>query len=163
MNSSKMAVLVLGLPALTFAQVCTDIEDDTARLACYDALNKESEPAAIDVEQPDPSEQAPGGSRSAESPGETATVVEADSPDEFGKREADDGPREYVEGTIVEIIKSGDIYYLKLDNGQVWREVTNSTMRFREGRAVTITEGILNSYDLQMEGYNKIVKVKRVR
>ena len=36
-------------------------------------------------------------------------------------------------------------------------------MRFKEGRKVTITEGILSSYDLKMEGYNKKVKVKRHR
>jgi hypothetical protein len=36
-------------------------------------------------------------------------------------------------------------------------------LRFKEGRRVTISEGILNSYDLKMEGYNKVVKVKRVR
>jgi hypothetical protein len=41
--------------------------------------------------------------------------------------------------------------------------LTDSRMRFREGRKVTISEGIMNSYDLKMEGYNKAVKVKRVR
>ena len=47
--------------------------------------------------------------------------------------------------------------------GQIWREVEDSNFRFREGRKVTISEGILGSFDLQMEGYNKIVKVRRVR
>ena len=42
MNPSRVLVLLIGLPSLTLAQVCTDIEDNTERLACYDANNEAS-------------------------------------------------------------------------------------------------------------------------
>jgi hypothetical protein len=163
MKSNKIAVLLLGLPGLTFAEVCADIEDDEARLACYDAESKGSAPAPAEPAQPETSPQGADESATPEIPEESATAVAAQSPDEFGIRDSGDGPKEYVEGTIVEILKSGQLEYIRLDNGQVWRELTDSRMRFREGRKVTISEGIMNSYDLKMEGYNKAVKVKRVR
>ena len=165
MNANKIAVLLLGLPGLTFAEVCADIEGDEARLACYDAESKVSAPAPAPAEpaQPETSPQGAEESATPEIPEKSATAVAAQSPDEFGIRDSGDGPKEYVEGTIVEILKSGQLEYIRLDNGQVWRELTDSRMRFREGRKVTISEGIMNSYDLKMEGYNKAVKVRRVR
>lgn len=163
MNANKIAVLLFGLPGLTFAEVCADIEDDEARLACYDAESKVSAPAPVEPAQPETSPQGADESITTEMPEESAPAVAAQSPDEFGIRDSGDGPKEYVEGTIVEILKSGQLEYIRLDNGQVWRELTDSRMRFREGRKVTISEGIMNSYDLKMEGYNKAVKVRRVR
>jgi hypothetical protein len=163
MDLNKTAVLLLGLPGLTFAEVCADIEDDEARLACYDAESKGSAPAPAEPEKPEPSPPSVDEASSPDSSKEAAAEVAVQSPEEFGMRQSDDGPKEYVEGTIVEILKSGQLEYIRLDNGQVWREVTDSRMRFKEGRKVTITEGIMNSYDLRMEGYNKVVKVKRVR
>ena len=163
MKSNKIAVVLLGLPGLTFAEVCADIEDDDARLACYDVRNQESAPAPAEAVQPEAPPETAKEDLAQATEMNAAAVVAAGSPDDFGVRETSDGHKEYVEGTIVEILKSGQIEYVRLDNGQVWREVTDSRMRFKEGRKVTITEGIMNSYDLRMEGYNKVVKVKRVR
>lgn len=163
MNRYKIAVILLGLPGLTMAaEVCTDIKDDEKRLACYDAQSgAASSPSSNGRSAPSPQD----GTETLDPEGtkESTTPVEAEVPEEFGMREPKEGPKEYVTGTIVKVLKSGQIEYLRLDNGQVWREVTDSRMRFREGGKVVITEGILNSYDLKLEGYNKIVKVKRVR
>ena len=156
MNPSRILVVLIGLPGLTLAQVCTDIEDSTERLACYDAKNESpttiskvpAAPAETPVREPNNS---------------TGTAIAADVPDDFGREEPFDQPREYIESSIIEIVTAGDIDYLRLDNGQVWREVEDSRMRFKEGRKVTITEGILSSFDLKMEGYNKKVKVKRTQ
>ena len=192
MKSSRVFVILAGLPGLALAQVCTDIEDDAERLACYDAKNEASSavpeapaaqqvpPAPTQTPVPEPDNdagmtiaaEAPAGQQVPPAPTQTpltepdnnaATTIAAEAPEDFGRRESIDGPREYVEATIVEIATGGEIDYLRLDNGQVWREVGDSHMRFKEGRKVTITEGFLSSYDLQMEGYSKIVKVKRVR
>jgi len=207
MNPSKVAVLLLVLPSLTLAQVCTKIEDAAERLACYDEQNRVSSPAPAERQAPPPTPveearapapveeaQAPAPVEEAQAPVEEAqapveeaqapveeaqapveeaqaptpgiaseTIIEAESPEEFGQQEPFDAPKEYIEATIVEIAKPGAFSYLRLDNGQVWRETQYSRVRFKEGRKVTITEGILNSFDLKMEGYNKIVKVRRVR
>jgi hypothetical protein len=159
MNPSKVAVFLLVLPGVTLAQVCTKIEDAAERLVCYDEQNRVSAPAPAERQAPAPVEEA-----LAPAPGAASeTNIKAESPEEFGRKEPDYGPKEYIEATIVQVATRGEIDYLRLDNGQVWRELQNSHMRFREGRTVRITGGILNSYDLKMEGYNKIVKVKRVK
>jgi hypothetical protein len=163
MDLNKTAVLLLGLPGLSFAEVCADIEDDKARLACYDARDEVAAPAPAEVAQPESTPRGEEKNVAPDSPEKAAAAVASESPEEFGIRDPGDGPKEYVEGTIVEILKSGQLEYIRLDNGQVWREVTDSRMRFREGRKVTISEGIMNSYDLKMEGYNKAVKVRRIR
>ena len=165
MNPSRVLVVLIGLPGLTLAQVCTDIEDNTERLACYDANNEA--PSTIPKVLAAPAEQNVSPAL-AETPvrepdNRAGTTIAADAPDDFGREEPFDAPREYIEASIIEIATAGEIDYLRLDNGQVWREVEDSHMRFKEGRKVTITEGILSSYDLKMEGYNKKVKVKRYR
>jgi hypothetical protein len=162
MKPSRVFVILAGLPGLALAQVCTDIEDGAERLACYDAKNEASSavPEALAGQQVPP---APTQTPVPEPDNNAATTIAAEATEDFGRRESVDGPKEYVEATIVEIATGGEIDYLRLDNGQVWREVGDSHMRFKEGRKVTITEGILSSYDLQMEGFSKIVKVKRVR
>ena len=150
MNQTRVLVLLAGLPGLSFAQPCKDIKDDAERLACYDAQDSAS-PAA---EQEAPVLPAAPAARAA---------VAADLPDEFGARKPDDAPQQFIEARIEKIEKRGSINYLFLDNGHVWREQRDNSLLFKEGRSVTITEGILNSFDLKMEGARKVVKVKRVR
>jgi hypothetical protein len=165
MNASKVLVALIGFPGLALAQVCTNIEDDNERLACYDAINEASSsipevPAAPAEQQATP---ALAETSVREPDSRTGNMIAADAPGDFGKKEVFDAPREYIEASIVEITTSGNVDYLRLDNGQVWREVVDSHMRFKVGRKVTITEGILSSYDLKMEGYKKMIKVKRIR
>jgi len=169
MNLPKVAVLLLALPGLTLAQDCGEIEDNSERLACYDAGNAEASGAPAGQREPsapaDP--QVLPVAPPAEGPAGTgvgsAATIEAEKPEDFGAKEPIDAPREYIEATIVEIAESADIHYLRLDNGQVWREVEDSRLRFKLGREVTITEGVMGSFDLKMEGQNKIVKVRRIR
>lgn len=154
---------------------CTSIQSVTERLACWDRARAGGDdlPSLPAEERREVPVQPPSAQAQVLEPvdgsvvdGDSGVVetVSADSPDKFGEKKPLDAPKEYIEATIVEIKTTGlKIDYLRLDNGQVWRETQDSRMRFKEGRKVTITEGILNSYDLQMEGYNKIVKVKRIR
>ena len=162
MNLPRALILLLGLPGLSLAQVCTEIEDDAERLACYDTRSKASSPAPAEQQVQPATAEAPAPEPAATATAETP-AQESAAPEEFGRKEPLDAPREYIEATIVEIATSGEVDYLRLDNGQVWREVEDSRMRFKEGRKVTITEGVLSSYDLKMEGYNNIIKVRRVR
>ena len=160
MKAVKALVVFAGLPGLGLAQECADIEDNAERLACYDAQSGKVSESAPERQQAPPApdeQQAPTAAVSS------GVVVAAESTDAFGRRESVDAPKQYIEAKILEIITQGTIDYLRLDNGQVWRETKANSLRFREGRGVTITEGILNSYDLKMEGQKKIVKVKRVR
>ncbi len=192
MQPSRLVFLLLCLPGPTLAGVCTLIEDDAKRLACFDAAghcasiesdgarlecfdraytitDSSAEQAADDLrrsgnrvtaevsERSEPADRG-GAARSS------GVTVAASAPEDFGSRESADAPRQYIEATIVEIRTTElKIDYLRLDNGQVWREIGDSRIRFREGRGVTIVEGVLGSFDLRMEGNNRIAKVRRVR
>ena len=194
MNRLRFFFLPLCFSGPALAEVCTHLEDDAERLACFDAgvrcssIDSDSDrlrcfdqvydrvydDAESGIEQAvDTSRHSDGGTAvdsvqsepngPDDAAGNTGTVAAASSPEDFGKREPSD-VQEYIEATIVEIRTTGlKIDYLRLDNGQVWREVNDSRIRFKEGRRVTITEGILGSFDLQMEGDNRIAKVRRVR
>lgn len=163
MTRLRIFALLLGVPGAVFAQDCAEIEDNAERLACYDAENRPSPGTADEAGALQPADNRSPVPAEPAREVETAAPVAAAVPDDFGKEEPLDTSKEYIDATIVEVAKSGLVHYLHLDNGQVWREVEDSTLRFRTGRKVTITEGILGSYDLQMEGQNKIVKVRRVR
>lgn len=178
-------VLLVGLPGLTFAQVCKDIEDDAERLACYDARNappatvpaappvapamapamvpaipeEQSVPRATEVQETPAPEPKP----EAEPADPAESTIIAEAPADFGREEPVDGPREYITASLVEISTPGASTYLHLDNDQVWKVTGYTNTRFKKGRTITITEGALGSYDLQMDGSKKIFKVKRVR
>lgn len=194
MNRLRFFFLPLCFSGPALAGVCTHLEDDAERLACFDAgvrcssIDSDSDrlrcfdrvydrvydgaesgiEQAVDTSRHSDGDTAVAAVRSEpngpdDAAGNAGTVAAASSPEDFGKREPAD-VQEYIEATIVEIRTTGlKIDYLRLDNGQVWREVNDSRIRFKEGRRVTITEGILGSFDLQMEGYNRIAKVRRVR
>ncbi|MFT6436151.1 MAG: hypothetical protein ACJAVI_004208 [Candidatus Azotimanducaceae bacterium] len=70
----------------------------------------------------------------------------------------------YVEAVIVRVQTNAHrIDYLKLDNGQVWREVEDGRLRFKAGQKVRIEAGLLSSYKLKIVGKNLSVKVKRTQ
>lgn len=176
MKSKTALVLLAGLPGIAWAGDCSDIEDDMERLRCYDAQNAPREvatdvvpaqpaPPAEETPAPTPAPApAPAAAPASVPEPETAETVRAASPDDFGKGEPIDAPREFIEARIDRITTSGAKEYYWLDNGQVWRQAGGSNrMRYRKGDKVTITEGVLGSFDLKVEGRNKIIKVTRVR
>jgi hypothetical protein len=55
----------------------------------------------------------------------------------------------------------------RLDNGQVWQQTRNYIRDYKPPRPipqakVTISKGLMGSYNLQVEGVRRIVQVKRV-
>jgi hypothetical protein len=165
MNSSKALVLLVGLPGLSLAQPCQDIRDDAERLACYDAQNAPAPAAEVPTPSAVPAAVAvPAATPTPEPEPEPARDLSAVSADDFGKRERVEAPTQSITATITRVQEAGNVDYLYLDNGQVWRETGgDSGVRFKKGKTVTITEGVLGSFDLTMEGRNRKAKVKRVR
>lgn len=188
MKTAKYFVLLATIPGLAVAQDCAEIEDDDDRLACYDDRYKPAQapPATPDVTpaqalEPAPAPQTVPAAEAAPAPASQAAPVKAPEPepavareaaaappstaaDNFGLREKAETSKQSVVARIEEIKTAGTDIYLYLDNGQVWREIgSSSRIRFREGRQVTITDGAMGSFNLTMEGQNRLTKVKRVR
>lgn len=71
---------------------------------------------------------------------------------------------EYIEATIVRVQTNANrIDYIKLDSGQIWREVEDGRLRFKKGQQIRIEKGLLSSYKMSVVGKNMSVKVKRVK
>jgi hypothetical protein len=85
------------------------------------------------------------------------------SNEDFGKSKTVVVESEYIESKIVDVMSNAfKIDYLRLENGQIWREIENDKVRFKIGRTVRIEKGVLGSYNLRMEGVKRMVKVRRV-
>ena len=139
---------------------CVAVSDATQRLACYDALALPRQPPAPPQASTPPqspavlqpptaqfgAEQLPRASNSAPAPENnsiTATVNQI-SLTPFGR------------------------FVLTLDNGQIWRQLDADSAQFatpgnKATASVTISRGLLGSYNLQFAGQNALYKVRRVK
>ena len=74
-------------------------------------------------------------------------------------------PEQKIEKITADVIGTKKDPYGKLivslENGQVWRQTGNSTLRIRTGDQVYVEEGMLGSYFLSKESSNKRIRVKR--
>lgn len=159
---------------------CGAIADNNARLACYDALAPRvkdalATPPASLGHEPTKQEQESwfgfdigslfGGGSSAPT-----------TPEQFGKERTAEAQatreREEIDSisagvTEVAFTPVGQ-FIVFLDNGQVWRQLQGEAERahFRsnpKNNKVTISRGALGSYNLAINGSDKIFKVTRVK
>lgn len=132
---------VLAAPAEGDWQRCRVMPDPAARLACYDSL-----PLA-----------APG---AAAAPAPTAV-------ERFGleQKQALAGAADEISSSLsgpFEGWRSGTRFTLA--NGQVWQVSDGSSTTYTaQDPKVTIRRGVFGVFYLQIEGLNKVVKVKRVQ
>ncbi len=151
---------------------CTDLDASMERLACFDEAYRPSPDHGSDQ---DDRRGREGTASVTPSPGagklssrEEKVEVEPrplSRQDEagFGRREPVSPGAEFIQAVIEKVQRnSRGIDYLRLDNGQVWREVEDSRVRFREGQSVRIEKALMNSYNLQVEGIRKLIKVRRI-
>lgn len=105
---------------------------------------------------------------------ERAEATEAERAEVFGFREEDrvvERAEETAEevtlsGTVAELLQgSGRSRVIRLDNGQLWREVSGSTLRNRprEGWVATISRHWSGVYEMRFEGRSGYLRVARVR
>lgn len=160
---------------------CAAIADNAARLSCYDqlaprvkdALN--TPPAQLD-RPPSKEEQESWFGFSLSDlfgSGEAAT-----KPEDFGKERTDEArqQREVAEQEVSSI--TGNVteysftltgrFIVFLDNGQVWKQIQGDSekahfMRIATKNKVTISRGILGSYNLTINDSAKVFKVSRVK
>ena len=188
----------IGIFATVFAadvtpqQDCRSIEDDAARLACYDNLASPSVPAAApqpvqtpelvevppQVEAVVPQEVPPtappvvvpaeekvpvlAAPAAAEAP--AAEPVPLD--DEVGKESLghDEENEVVVHGTVVKCVEDATSKYLfYFDNGQIWKQKDNTIIRWKEcAFDVTITKDFFG-YKMIPVGETRKVRIGRVK
>ena len=138
---------------------CLNLEDPQARLDCYDkSLSRRAQDKQITNQMVKKNKEV---------------EIELDEEDLFGKKGSDleeviaktqkiQIPNQLT--TTITLVKryAPDKYILTLSNGQKWR-VLDATRKgfFKVDQSVSITKGILGSYNLNLANQNRKLKVKR--
>lgn len=166
----RLVTILLALsPAITLANPCYNISQDTARLACYEQMSAclgikgaDARLACFDakmqstVSTPDSTVNA--GQSISETPANPAAQPDVSN---FGI-----APKQPSEesSTIVNVDtrKLDGVDFITLANHQVWRETMDQTNRFKVGQAVTIKPGVFGSYSLFCKDIGPLIKVHRV-
>jgi hypothetical protein len=164
---------------------CAALNDNTARLVCYDKIA--GRPTTI-VIAPQTEVQAPP---PAKNEGESwfgiadwfgsdkASPAVQTTPKQFGSENlpappAAPGvpppaePLDHITATVSDFAYNPfGRFVVFLDNGQIWQQLEADTDRARFSKTkkdqVTISRGLIGSYNLVIEGHNGLYKVKRIK
>jgi hypothetical protein len=154
---------------------CASLVDAGPRLACYDALAGAAAPSAATA-QAAPSPSASGSSGAIPASGAAAAPVAAPAAPaapnftDFGVRngplQAERDPvREKTMLAVVSAVSFRDRGELvvRLDNGQVWRQIQPSDYPLKPGDHVEIDVAALGSYRLWTPSTRRATKVTRIQ
>jgi hypothetical protein len=130
---------------------CSLLEEDQERLACYDAAFGRFDTAT----------EAP-------TKAEADTTPENSAAAEFGAEQVEQRI-DHLEARLVGDFTgwTGNTKF-RLDNGQVWEQTKNYIPNYEPREPisqprVTISRGLMGSYNLRVEGVKRIVQVKRIK
>lgn len=156
---------------------CRAVADNTARLACYDALADQLPEAAVpEVAVP---EVAPPAAATPEAKStvvavvsqpapaaQPVAVVATQTPAEFGlERQAQQAQIESIQSRIVGAFRGWEAKSkITLENGQVWQIADGTRGVYSlESPSVTIERGVFGTFFLKIDGVNRSPKVKRLK
>jgi hypothetical protein len=163
---------------------CAAVSDDKARLACYDALAPHAKealatpPTALSADRPPTKEEQESWFGFDLSGLFGSSPAQQTSPQQFGSDQLPEThAREQGIKQEVDSITAGVTEYsytpfgkfvVFLDNGQVWRQVQGDADRatfhkIAKDNKVTITRGLIGSYNLMINGSEKVFKADRVK
>lgn len=154
---------------------CASIEQDDARLACFDRLvhsehaqsappaHKPAAPAPAPTQSKDTTAQ-PMNSEMPEPP--TASTHKSRPVTEFGmeaQRQREQAVDE-ISATITHVAKDPrGKYIITLDNDMVWKQQDTDYFRPKKGDLATVERGALGVFYFAVESSNRRIKVKRLK
>jgi hypothetical protein len=160
---------------------CATILDDKLRLGCYDALMPRvrdalGTPPETLARNPTEEEQKSWfGFDIAGLFGQDKTPQT--TPQQFGKENVESSSSaaapemqdiDSITASVTDYSFRDNKFTVFLDNGQIWQQLNgdNNVARFKSNpkdNAVTISRGLLKSYNLKINGNNSFYKVKRLK
>jgi len=158
-----LALLPLALAAPLAAQddpydTCAAMAGDTERLTCFDTVHAQRSASRGERAA---AEQAENFGLSASDRREPARSDVAQAEDEAEE------PEFTLSATVTEAFIDGlSKRVLLLDNGQLWRETTGSTMRGSPpsaGSQASISESWSGAYQMRIDGRRGYIRVSRIR
>jgi len=169
MASTTLVLLAAHRPAGAApgpAAPCLSVENDRDRLACYDRLFGRVGSTA--TEGPESSEDTPatGGSPAGKTAPEAAARQQLGAEQLPSRRsEPDEPPDETSEIVVIldEVGRRADgRYWFRLDNDQLWSQVSAKRASFESGDLVRIRRGLLGTYHLRpADGSGRSTQVRR--
>lgn len=162
-RSGSLPALILCLAAASAAanadnglQRCAKLVDDVARLACYDGLAKQPVTTA---------------GQALPAPGQTPPRDDDGAAPATGPGQEHVQPARTVEDAeyTAALLGVGENNYgrllFELDNGQVWRQLDSRFVALPDAfpAEVTITKGLLGSFNLRIGDDGRRIKVRRVK
>ncbi|RZV35487.1 MAG: hypothetical protein EX272_10525 [Chromatiales bacterium] len=140
-------LLLLAAPAFAVDEAltqCRQIEEIEERVKCYDKF-VDSQSASDAV----PDAESLFGRDDAEAKRIVETTLAIEQID-------------HVEAVVTGVRKSATRKLLvTLDNGQVWRQLDNQTLRLKNGEWVIVRKASLNSFLLEKKSGSRSIRVKR--
>ncbi|TKB46285.1 hypothetical protein [Thalassotalea mangrovi] len=143
---------------------CSEISDDSKRLACFDAyLKQKSQQPSVPAKSTEPEvDNVANDAVVPVSPQPTRQQVEQQFGLEHKKTEAEQEVSE-ISSTLAKVQeRAHNAWSFTLDNGQQWQTVESTSTRFKKGQEVIIKRGMFNSFSLKKADSNRTVKVKRI-
>lgn len=140
---------------------CAATKDSLSRLTCYDKLAQESKLSAA-------SEDIVIKPRKNAASSASASISSKNIADDFGKEHiAQAVVEEENSNMFSEIDKVKALHYgklaLTLTNGQVWHQTDSNKLLLEAGDKVELIEGMLSAIYLRKDGFNKRIRVKRIK
>jgi len=158
---------------------CQSMQDDSARLACFDELSSpqpepapQLEPAPQAAKVPPPAPQtgvssAPATSSSAPAASASPAVQEEQLNDDIGREslKGDSGENALmVRGHLVsceEDLRGKHQFYF--DNGQVWKQTSSGEIFWKDCDFDVTIEKDFFGYKMTRDGHKKVVRISRIR
>ena len=163
-------LLIIGFLAQTLspaladsptAEDCGRLENDKERLACYDLAFGQNSAEEAPAPRSDAAAEAPARADADAAP-ETSAI------EEFGAEQVEERIDRLDARLVGDFTGWTGNTKFRLDNGQVWQQTKNYIADYEPREPipqprVTISRGLMGSYNLKIEGVKRIVQVKRVK
>jgi len=140
-------------------RACRSIDDAGARAACYDTIVDRHWPDTVVMRQTD--------AHSTDSVATDSTYVELN--DEIGRESLDVDEEtvrggEIFTGTVIDCRQDAlQDYYFFFDNGQVWKQKSDSRVKYEDCNfEVTISKDLFG-YKMQQVGERRRIRISRVK
>jgi hypothetical protein len=161
---------------------CAAVSDDKARLACYDALAPHAKEALATPPAALPANRAPTKEEQeswfgfdlsglfGSSPAEQTTAQQFGSdqlPETHAREQTAEHEVDSITANVTEYAYTPfGKFIVFLDNGQVWRQIEGDSDHatfHKKDNKVEITRGLIGSYNLMINGSERVFKVDRVK
>lgn len=163
---SMPSVAILANVQNSEVEKCMSVDNDIARLLCYDALfgRVQASPQEAVVPVPPPVAMLPKTvpDNTPKAAPQPAPIEEDFGAEQLSKKEDKAELREIQETVSSVSENSRGLRTFILANGQHWRETESSRLRIKAGQEVVVKKGAFSAYYMKKPDSGRTVRVQRI-